>query len=521
MENTGNPLFMGIDSSTQSCKVICINTATNKIDYLDSVNYDQDLPQYNTRNGAIRTDDKSLSESDPQMWIDALEMLFSRMKDEGFPLADIRAISVSGQQHGLVSLDEAGNLTRQRSKLWNDSSTVEECEILTEKLGGSEKMIEEVGNTQRAGYTAGKIFHMYRHEPEAAQKSSTFFLVHNYINFFLSGGVRVMEPGDTSGIALRHPGAAEWSKAVCDLISEDLIQKLPPVKPSDEMIATISPALAEKYGFSPDCQIDAGSGDNMYGAIGTGNIEPGIVTVSLGTSGTAYTVFDEPYIDPDGEIAAFADSTGRYLPLLCVNNMANGYNQILEQYDISHAEFTDILTQTPLGNDGKLLFPWYEGERTPDLPNATPVYWGFGLNDFNKSTLCRAVLEGHVLNMYDGFKKMPAIASEIRLTGGLSQSEAWCQTIADIFEMDTVPIEGEGAALGAALHAAWVYFKQNDTGFNLKSLTDAFVKVDETRRKHPENAAIYRKSKAAYHEISQRLRNSVGSVDPFKVLGNN
>ena len=515
-------LFLGIDSSTQGCKFVVINTDNSQIEYIDSVNYDSDLPQFGTKYGVIQTEEKNLSEADPIMWTDALHILFKRMVDKNFAMHHIKAISISGQQHGLVALDAKGNLTRKISKLWNDYSTTKECEILTEKLGGQDKMIAEIGNSQRTGYTAGKIFHLYRHEPEAAQKATTFFLVHNFVNWFLTGGknsgVRVMEPGDTSGMALSFPGSLEWSKKVCDIISPDLKQKLPPVKPATEMIGKLSSELIEKYGFPTDCWIDAGCGDNMYGAVGTGNIKPGIVTISLGTSGTACTILDEPFVDPSGEIASYCDSTGKYMPLLCVSNMANGYNQILKQYKLNHSDFTKILAETNPGNKGRILFPWYMGERTPDLPNASPVYWGFLLDDFQKPILCRAVLEGHILNLFDGYQKMPVQAKEIRLTGGLSKSDAWSQTIADIFETETVPVEGEGAALGAAIHAAWVYFKQEDSNFELESLTNDFVKLDECNRKCPKNTEVYRKLKTAYHEISLRLRSKAGEIDPFQVM---
>ncbi len=513
-------LFLGIDSSTQGCKIVCINTNSNQVEYVDSLNYDSDLPHFNTRDGVIVSEKKGLSEADPTMWIETLHLLFSRMNKNRFPTKNIRAISVSGQQHGLVTLDKDGNLTRERSKLWNDFSTGEECDLLTEGIGGTKQMIDEIGNTQRPGYTAGKIFHIYRHEPDRGKKTSTFFLVHNYINWFLTGGknngVRVMEPGDTSGMALRKPGSNFWSKKVCELISADLINKLPPVKASEKMIGKISSELTQAYGFSEDCRIDAGSGDNMYGAVGTGNIKPGIVTISLGTSGTAFTIFDTPYFDSDGEIASFCDSTGKYLPLLCVSNMANGYNQLLDQFNLNHEHFTNLLKETKPGNNGKILFPWYIGERTPDLPNATPVYWGFSLNDFQKPVLCRAVLEGHILNIFDGYRKMPVTAKEIRLTGGLSRSDAWNQTIADIFDTETVPVAGEGAALGAAIHAAWVYFKSEQPDFELESLTDSFVKLDESERKYPQNANAYYRLKDVYQNISLRLRTKCGDIDPFK-----
>jgi len=514
-------LFAGIDSSTQGTKLLVIDTNSSKVIYVDSVNYDNDLPQYQTRNGVLQGQPEGVSESDPMMWIEALEVLFARLLKSDIPQRNIRAISVSGQQHGLVTLDKAGNLTRKTSKLWNDFSTQQECDLLTDAVGGLDPMIKEVGNSQRTGYTAAKIFHMARHEPEAFVNTSTCFLVHNFVNWYLTGskngGVRVMEPGDTSGMALWNPKNGRWSEKVMNAISPDLQSKIPLLKPSDQSIGLIGRELAEKYGFDPACIIDAGTGDNMYGAVGTGNVVPGIVTVSLGTSGTAYTYLEEPYIDPTGEIAAFCDSTNNYLPLLCVSNLANGYNAVLEQYNMSHAEFVQVVKDVPVGNEGRLLIPWYMGERTPDVPQASPVYFGFGLDDFTKAKLSRAVLEGHVLNLYDGFRKMPVEPTEIRLTGGLAQSEAWVQTIADVFEAEAVPVEGEGAALGAALHAAWVYLKENGQDVTLKQVVEPFVILDENRRRKPvpENVAVINKQKAVFHALSERVRGVSMQDDPF------
>jgi xylulokinase len=515
-------IFAGLDVSTQSCKLVVIETEAEEVIHVNSVIYDEDLPEYKTQNGVIQGLDPGVSESDPKMWVDAIHMAFARLKASDVHQEHIRSISVSGQQHGLVALDDEGNLTRPRSKLWNDFSTAEECELLTDRVGGQEAMIQEVGNSQRTGYTAPKILHMYRHERERYQKSTTIFVVHNYINWFLTGGkeegVRVMEPGDTSGMALWNPRTGKWSDKVIEAIDFGLRDKLPPIKPSDRSIGRISRSLVKKYGFSANCTIDAGSGDNMYGAIGTGNVRPGIVSVSLGTSGTAFSFMKEPFFDPTGEIASYCDSTGHYLPLLCVSNLANGYNQILKQFGLTHEKFNQIIRKTKSGNDGKLLIPWYSGERTPDLPHAAPVYFGFGLEDFTEEILCRAVLEGHVLSLYDGFRRMSLDSDEIRLTGGLSQSETWCQTIADVFDTETVPVEGEGAALGAALHAAWVWFNEKGEHVSIQDVVDPFIVFDEKRRRKPENKHrdVYRVMKELFHAMSLRLRGQRGD-DPFSL----
>jgi xylulokinase len=382
-------------------------------------------------------------------------------------------------------------------------------------------MIEEIGNTQRTGYTAPKILHLRRHEPELYDRARTFFVVHNYINWYLTGGpdggVAALEPGDTSGMALWHPGLRRWSRAVMDAIDPRLSEKLPPVQPADASIGNIGAGLADRFGLSPECRVDAGSGDNMYGALGTGNFEPGMITISLGTSGTACTVLDEPFFDhPTGEIAAYCDSTGKYLPLLCVSNMSNGYNAILERFGLSHEEFDALVQGAPPGNRARVLVPWYEGERTPDLPLAAPLYFGFSLSEFVPEVLCRAVLEGHVLNLYEGSVRMPVTPREIRLTGGLSNSPSWCQIIADVFDAETVPVQGEGAALGAAIHAAWVWYRETGEQRTLADISEPFVIFDESRRArpNPQHRSTYAMLRRLYRGLTQRMRGLVGE-DPF------
>lgn len=505
-------LFAGLDVSTQGCKLVVVDPDAGHPVYVARVDYDRDLPSYRTAGGIIQGLGPGVSESDPRMWIEAVERVLDAMASSGVAVVDIRCISVAGQQHGLVALASDGSLARPRCKLWNDFSTRVECDFLTESVGGAEAMIHEVGNTQRTGYTASKILHMKRHEPEAYARSAVLFLVHNFVNWYLTGGPRggvaVMEPGDASGMALWHPGSARWSSRVVNAIDPDLSSKLPPVLPSDRTIGTVAPSLADRFGLPRDCRVDAGSGDNMYGAIGTGNVRPGIVTVSLGTSGTAYTLLEEPFIDPTGEVAAFRDSTGLHLPLVCVSNMANGYDALRQRLGISHAEFDDLVARTPPGNLGRVILPWFQGERTPDLPHAAPVFFGFGLDDFSPEALARAMVEGHVLNLHDGFLRLPAEPEEIRVTGGLSGSRAWCQTLADVFQAEAVPVVGEGAALGAALHAAWVWYREEGRPRALDELVEGLVLLDEEKRRRPDDRHVEANMvlRTLYRALSHNLR---------------
>jgi len=514
--------YVGLDISTQGAKLVLLDLDQGRPVLTVAVDYDRDFPEYGTSNGAIVGLEPGASESNPRMWIDGVCALFDRLARSSFGASNVRAISVSGQQHGLVALDARGDLTRPTSKLWNDVSTAEECDELTRAIGGPEEMLKRVQNTQRPGYTASKILHFRKSDPAAFARTTTFFLVHDYINWFLTGGkeggVRIMEPGDTSGMALWDLVARDWARDVCALISPDLVDKLPPVRPSDQPIGHVSDELCRRYGFSLDCLVAAGSGDNMCGAIGTANVEEGVVTISLGTSGTAYSFAREPFTSETGEIASFCDATGNYLPLLCVSNMSNGYDEVLERHGLSHDEFTEIVARTPPGNGGKILVPWLVGERTPDLPLAAPVWLGFGPGDFSKETLCRAVLEGHVLGLHEGFTGFPCEAKQIHLTGGLARSSAWRQMIADVFDAEVIPVAGEGAAQGAAIHAAWVDEKQRrevDTVSFVRGLVDFDLGAKTT----PDRArvAVYDRMKEAYTALTHRVRGIPGAKDPFSL----
>tara|TARA_Y100000991_G_scaffold146558_1_gene110845 strand:- start:2943 stop:4508 length:1566 start_codon:yes stop_codon:yes gene_type:complete len=511
-------LFAGLDVSTQGQKIVIIDLEKRSVIYSDSINYDVDLPKYNTLNGVLKDTDFGVSESNPNMWIDSLHLLFERLKTSSDIIQSIKSISVAGQQHGLVAIDKDGNLAKSTSKLWNDFSTAEECEILTNEIGGSEQMITEVANSQRTGYTASKIFHMYRNERELYDNTEHFLLVHNYINWYLTGGKIAMEEGDASGTGIWDPVTKTWSENLMNIISDDLVSKLPIVSSATKSIGYISNNLANQYGFDLECRIDAGSGDNMYSALGTGNIEYGTVTISLGTSGTAFTTLDQPFVDKDGEIACFCDSTGKYLPLLCISNMAGGYNTFLEENNLSHTDFETLLTQTPPGNNGNIIIPWYSGERTPDIPEACPIYFGFKYEEMNIKSIARGLIEGHVLNLFAGFSKMPVNPDIIHLTGGLSQSKSWCQMIADIFDCETVPVKGEGAALGAAIHAAWVWKNENGLSCDLAQLVNPFIIFEEGLRCKPDkkNVKIYQNLFLSYEALVKRVLGLEGS-DPFKL----
>ena len=506
-----NKLILGIDVSTQGAKVVVLDLQSKSQIYVDKINYDKDLALYGTKNGTTVSKDyqKGSAESDPIMWLDALNLLLERMsKSKDIDIKNIKAISVSGQQHGLVCVDENGNLSRKTAKLWNDYTTEKECRILTDFVGGKKKMIDEVANTQRAGYTASKILSLVKNESQIYKKTAIFLLPHNFVNWYLTGGVFAMEYGDASGTGIWNPVSKSWSKKLVNFIATDLKLKLPPVKTPTQPIGTISYELTAKYGFPEDCIIDAGSGDNMYGAIGSGNVKNGVVTISLGTSGTAYTFMSKPYIDPEGEIACFCDSTGNYLPLLCVSNMAGSYNEFLESNTITHKIFEDLISESVPGNNGNMIIPWFEGERTPDIPDACATYFGFKPRDLNKVNIARGILEGSIQNLYNGFKKLPLKPNIIHLTGGLSQSKSWCQAVADIFNCETINIKGEGAALGAAIHAAWVLQMQDGKDIDIAEVCEPYIEFNHSMLHKPRSKFknTYKAQKKLFEALTKKIK---------------
>jgi xylulokinase len=296
--------FIGVDSGTQGTKAVVVDGETGNVLGKSSQSY-----------GLIEGLPSGHMEQHPEDWARTmLAVIREALESSGVDRSKVRAIGVSGQQHGFVPLDEMGRVIRP-AKLWNDTSTVEECRIITEALGGVDRAIRVTGNQILPGYTAPKILWLKRNEPENYARLATVLLPHDYLNYMLTGVVS-MEYGDASGTILMDVEGRTWSKEAVDAIDAELISKLPELMPSDVIVGNLSEKAAHSLHLTTDVVVSAGGGDNMMGAIGTGNTSSGKVTVSLGTSGTVYAYSDKPIIDPRGEIAAFCDSTNGWLRLL-------------------------------------------------------------------------------------------------------------------------------------------------------------------------------------------------------------
>lgn len=493
-------LVIGIDSGTQSTKALVLDVAKKKVVGTASVAY-----------GLIPKLPPGAKEQHPRTWRDAAtRAIKAALQAAKARPGEVKAIGVSGQQHGFVPLDKDGHVIRP-AKLWCDTSTAAECEELTAALGGPEATLAALGNAILPGFTASKILWLKKHEPENFARLATILLPHDYLNWWLTGRT-VMEYGDASGTALLDVRTRTWCRAALRAIDPDLEAKLPPLISSDQPVGTLQPATARALGLPTDVLVSAGGGDNMMGAIGTGNTRPGIVTASFGTSGTIYACCDQPVVDPRGEIAAFCDSTNRWLPLLCTMNVTVATEMVRADFKLTHAQFERTAARAPAGADGLLLLPYLEGERTPNVPDGTGVFFGVRPATFTAAHFARAAMEGVTLGMNYGLRRLADLGvkpTQIRATGGGANSKLWRQIMADVFNAEVVTLKvGEGAAYGAALQALWCWRNQRGEKVGIEAITDEFVALNPAQTTRPRKAhvAVYTALQELQDELSRALR---------------
>jgi len=490
-------LFLGIDSGTQGTKAIVFSTTLNKVISEGYASHD------------LIENDVGKKEQEPSWWIEASTKAITKALEGVGSSKDVKAIGVSGQQHGMIPLDAEGHIIRP-AKLWCDTETVSQCEEITQKVGGSEKVIDIIGNSIAAGFTASKILWMKQNEPENYQRLATVLLPHDYINYWLTGE-RKTEYGDASGTAYFDVKSRTWATSILQAIDDSgkLNDCLPELIESQVPIGTIKPEIAKQFNLSPDVIVSSGGGDNMMGAIGTGNVVPGVVTTSLGTSGTIYSCADQPIIDPKGELAAFCSSSGHWLPLVCTMNVTVSTELTRALLGLGIEDLNKKAASAPVGSEGLTLLPYFNGERTPALPNAKAVIYGITGQNYTSENLCRAAMEGATLGLRYGLDvlcQQGIVPQEIRLVGGGAKSALWRQVVADTFECTVVcPESSEAGAMGAALQAMWCYMNEKEGSTSFEEITQHCVFLDETTRTDPRknSADQYREIYQHYLELNK------------------
>jgi xylulokinase len=426
-------LVAGVDSSTQSCKVVVRDAGTGAL----------------VREGRAPHPDGT--EVHPDHWWTAL-----REAAEGAGgLDDVRAIAVGAQQHGMVTLDSGGEVVRP-ALLWNDTRSAPQAHRLTEQLGGGKVWAEAVGVVPVASFTITKLAWLAEHEPGAAARVAAVGLPHDWLTWRLLGApgldALATDRGDASGTGYFAAATGEYRRdLLIAALGHDAV--LPRVLgPSQSAGASAVP------GLSTGAVLGAGTGDNMAAALGLG-ARPGDVVVSVGTSGVVSAVAEVPAADPSGTVAGFADATGRYLPLVCTLNAARVLDAVARILGVDLSALSDLALSGPPGSGGLALVPYFEGERTPDRPLATGALHGLRLETSTPAHLARAAIEGLLCGLADGLDALVEQGARIErvlLVGGGAKSEALRRIAPAVLGHPVlVPPPGEYVANGAARQAAW------------------------------------------------------------------
>lgn len=505
MSRTAKPgarYAVGVDSGTQGTKALVVEIDRGRV-----------VGRGRAPHAAITGLPPGASEQDPATWVRALDTaLAAALKEARVDPARVVSLGVSGQQHGFVALDARGRPIRP-AKLWNDTSTVAETDEIVAALGGRKAFIDRLGIALAVGFTASKVLWLKKREPKSFEKLATVLLPHNYLNFHLTGR-RHMEYGDASGTGLMDVRRLRWDEAAVRAVDESLAAKLPALEHPREAVGPARKDWAARFGFGR-VLVASGGGDNMMGAIGSGNVSPGVSTLSLGTSGTVYSHFARPFVDPEGEIAAFCDSTGGWLPLLCTMNVTNTTEIVKALFGLDNARLERLARRAGAGAGGLLFLPFVDGERVPALPSASAVFFGLDRRTFDAAHIVRAVMEGTVLNLGYGFGRMRELGlrpSEVRATGGGARSRLWLQIVADVFGTPVVTLrEPEAAAYGAALQSVWNWRLAAGERIAIAEIAERWIAKGRLAAEPDlKNAALYAGLQARFNDLWRRLAPEFG-----------
>jgi xylulokinase len=442
-------LVAGVDSSTQSCKVVVRDLSTGET----------------VRSG--RAAHPSGTEVDPEAWWFALH---AAIADAG-GLDDVAAVSIAGQQHGMIVLDAAGRVIRP-ALLWNDTRSAQAAADLIAEVGSAE-FAQRTGSVPVASFTITKLRWLADHEPDNAARIAAVALPHDWLTWRLRGygpaGESPLGPvlselttdrSDASGTCYFNPRTNRYD---FDLLATALRRPVAVENSGIVVPNVLNPGESHRIPtgipeFPTGMVVGAGAGDNAAAALGLG-ATTGDVVVSIGTSGTVFAVSDAPATDESGTVAGFADAAGGFLPLIATLNAARILDVTAALLDVDHAELGRLALSAEPGSAGLVLTPYFEGERTPNLPNATASLDGMTLASTTRPNLARAAIEGMLCGLADGLDALIScgvVARRILLIGGAAQNLAVSAIAREVFDMPVViPAPGEYVALGAALQAAW------------------------------------------------------------------
>ena len=427
------PFVAGVDSSTQSTKVEIRDLDSGEIVASSSSPHPAVTPP--------------CSEQDPHSWSEAFDSAWQAALADLPGGARVEAISVAGQQHGMVALDIHDEAVHP-AKLWNDTESAPDAGWLIKQLGSAEAWADAVGSVPVAAFTATKLSWLHRSHPDEWARMARVLLPHDYLTHRLTGAFTT-DRGDASGTGYWSPATGEYRW--------DLLAVIDGERDWTDVVPTVLGPL-DVAGHWNDIAVAVGTGDNMAAALGLG-LAPGDAALSVGTSGTAFAVADAPTADPTGAVAGFADATGRFLPLVCTSNAAKVLDAVARLLGVDHDEFDRLALAAVGDTDVPVLLPYLDGERTPNRPNATGLIGGLR-SDVTREQFALAAVNGvacGLLDALDALRDHAAVTGRVVLTGGGARSSALRSVLAGLIGQPLVLASVDQAvAAGAAVQAAAV-----------------------------------------------------------------
>lgn len=504
--------FLGFDAGTQSLKIVLIDALAGRIIAADSVNYGTELPAYNAPNGFLPQADPTLRHADPLLWVEALELALLKLQRAGAPMAAVAGISGAAQQHGSVYLAEPISpprpgqpladqlrpcLARPTAPIWMDHSTGAECRELQQRFGS--RLQADTGSPAVERFTAAQIRRFWKTEPAAYAATRQIHLVSSFLTSLLIGGAAPCDLGDGAGMNLLNLHNGQWDPEITAFTAPDLLHKLPRCVAAPAIVGELTPYFA-RFGLRPGLPVALATGDNPAALIGVGAGEPGTAVISLGTSDTFFAAMRQFRTDPAGCGHVFGNPAGGWMSLICFSNGSLAREEIRRQTQTSWEFFDDTaLQQTPPGNDGRLILPYFTSECTPPVAQPGPVC-NFPLADTSPARQIRALLESQALSLRHHSAWQNETFTRIRVTGGASRSRGFRQILADVFQagIESIAVT-DAAALGAALNAAHAV-----AGIPFATLYADFAQTVENIEPQPSLASLYHERLAAFIDWEQQ-----------------
>jgi xylulokinase len=491
--------FIGIDSSTTATKALLMDEAGQVVG-VAAHEYTFETPQ------------PLWSEQDPALWWDAtIKSIRQVLAESGIDPASIGGIGLTGQMHGLVLLDENGDVLRP-ALLWNDQRTGDQCDQIRNRLG-KEKLIQITGNDALTGFTAPKILWVQEHEPQVWAKTRHILLPKDYVRYKLTEEYAIDRAGG-SGTILFDVKERSWSAELLEAL-EIPSEYLPPTFEGPQVTSFLSPGAADDTGLLPGIPVAGGGGDQAAAAVGTGAVKEGIVSLSMGTSGVVFATSDHPAIEPEGRLHAFCHAVPDKWHMMGVMLSAAGSLRWFRDTFAPDLEFDELVApaaEIPPGSDGLLFLPYLTGERTPHPdPLARGAFVGLTVRH-SLPHLTRAVLEGVAFGLRDSFELMKAAGlaeiTQVRVTGGGAKSPLWRQILADVLGAELVTVNtAEGAAYGAALLSA------TSAGVfpDVETACESTISITGRTPTSPDQA-VYQKLYPVYRDLYPALKPSFSAL---------